>query len=122
MKTVIIGLQKDGYQFWIKATAMMRLGRSWMLSFESSEDLLYSKEYIINGYEEILIKITKENTLVYETELTAVDAVMPYTDELWTNILEKDAHIEDKSSWDHFQGKDFEDSLLHDQDERERIQ
>ena len=107
MKTVIIGLQKDGYQFWIRATAMMRLGRCWMISFETSEDLLYAKDYISNGYKEILIKLTKENTLVYETELTEVDAVMPFTDELWTNILEKDAHIEDKSSWDHFKYKDI---------------
>ena len=96
---MIINLCVDGYNYWIKAIALSKEGRCYDIIFESPEDLLYSKQYADDNLRELTIEITiagKDgvvmNALKYCADRDELQAVVPYTSELWDNMKEKDSY------------------------------
>tara|TARA_R110002096_G_scaffold391112_3_gene585973 strand:+ start:515 stop:811 length:297 start_codon:yes stop_codon:yes gene_type:complete len=96
---MIINLCVDGYNYWIKATGFIKQGRFYDIIFGSPEDLLYSKQYADDNKDELKIEITiagKDgvvmNALKYYADRDEIQAVVPYTPELWDNMKEKDTY------------------------------
>ena len=126
----IIGLKQEsekaenpyliGYKYWIRARGLVKLNaNTYDIVFESGNDLLYAKDYIINR---ILKKIPMQKPKVAENGLLMlrvnhklIEGILPYDEESWRTIIDKDAYIE--TSYD----ADETDSRLHDQDPREEL-
>ena len=96
---MIINLCEDGYNYWIKAIGFIKQGRCYDIIFESPEDLLYSKQYADDNKDELKIVITiagKDgvvmNALKYYADRDEIQAVVPYTSELWNSMKEKDTY------------------------------
>ena len=125
----IIGLKQESekdngypisYNYWIRARGLIRMrANSYDIVFESGNDLLYAKDYIIN---KTLDKISMQKPIVTENGLLMlrvnpkhIEGILPYDEESWRTIIDKDAYIE--TSYD----ADETDSRLHDQDPREEL-
>ena len=118
MGHIIINLNIDGYNLWIRAMAMMRLNASeFCINFYEAGDVIYSLEYLnhfdgpdgpIKAY--VIVEDDK-SMLSIDVHKSEILAVAPCTDSIWSK--QKQIHSSVR--------EDFEDALLHDQDERERI-
>ena len=96
---MIINLCVDGYNYWIKASAFIRIFNSYDIIFESAEDLIYSKAFADAGYKGLDVEVTVagkdgivKNALSHKTDIKNLEAVMPYSSELWDNMKEKDSY------------------------------
>jgi len=99
------------YCYWIKARGLIRVTpECYDVIFESGKDLLYSKDYIIRAHTDEIPMQTPEATstrlLMLKVKYKDVEGILPYTEQAWKAIKDKDAYKTPQES--------FEDSLLHD--------
>ena len=126
----IIGLKQESiavkggfaisYDYWIRARGLVKMNaKTYDIVFESGNDLLYAKDYIIHKtLEKIPMQkpeVTENGLLMLRVDHKLIEGILPYDEESWRTIIDKDAYIE--TSYD----ADETDSRLHDQDPREEL-
>lgn len=117
MGHIIINLNIDGYNFWIRAMAMMRIGASeFCIRFYDADDVIYSLEYLnhfdgpdgpIKPY---VVMEAGKMLLSIDVHKSEIFAVAPCTDSLWSEQKQMHSTVR----------KDFEDSLKY-EDPREEL-